>query len=419
MRNQDHRAITWLAAVSMAFAGLALAASQGRLIGKVVDAKGRPLSGVTVTTTCAAIPDFRRIATSDNRGVFTVDFPRIDVVYLYQMEKAGHATLKIEQKWTIEGTERHQFTLLPAETPALNGLPPASTSPPAILAFNEGVRALKAGDNERARAKFEEAAEYDPYLRQAWIALSAVHLNLRRYQEAVEAAERAIALGSTDESVLRSRWEAYRQLGDQAKATKAREDLERIGRLGEEAKAIYNQGVRLSKAGDEENACAKFRDALELDPNFQPALLGLATSSLRLDRAAEAEAAAETLLKSDPQHAEALKIRYNAALKLKDEAKLLASLLGLATIDAATARSGLFLLGTAAFDRDDMAKAKERFRRALEIDPAHPRSHYFLGLILMREGAKAEAKSHLERFLALAPGDPDAATARDALSYLK
>lgn len=419
MRNQNHRAITWLSAVSLAFSGLAFAASRGRLIGKVVDDKGRPLSGVTVTTTCSEIPDFRQIATTDGRGIFTVDFPRLEVVYLYQMEKAGHATLKVEQKWTVEETERHQFTLLPAQAPALDSLPPASTSPPAILAYNEGVRAMKAGDHERARVKFEEAAGLDPYMRQAWIALSAVHLNLRHYQQAVEAAEKAVALGSTDESVLRSRWEAYRQLGDQAKATKAREDLERIGRLGEEAKAVYNQGVRLAKAGDEENACAKFRAALELDPNFQPALLGLATSSLKLDRAAEAESAAETLLKSDPQHAEALKIRYNAALKLKDEAKLVASLLGLASIDAATARSGLFLLGTAAFDRDDMAQAKERFRHVLRIDPAHPRSHYSLGLILMREGAKAEAKSHLERFLALAPGDPDAPMARDALSYVK
>jgi hypothetical protein len=37
----------------------------------------------------------------------------------------------------------------------------------------------------------------------------------------------------------------------------------------------------------------------------------------------------------------------------------------------------------------------------------------------MREGAKQEAKSHLERFLELAPNDPDAATAKDALKYVK
>jgi hypothetical protein len=37
----------------------------------------------------------------------------------------------------------------------------------------------------------------------------------------------------------------------------------------------------------------------------------------------------------------------------------------------------------------------------------------------MREGAKPEARSHLERFLALAPNDPESATARDVLKYLQ
>jgi hypothetical protein len=37
----------------------------------------------------------------------------------------------------------------------------------------------------------------------------------------------------------------------------------------------------------------------------------------------------------------------------------------------------------------------------------------------MREGSKAEARKHLQRFLALAPGDPDAGTARQALDFIE
>jgi hypothetical protein len=37
----------------------------------------------------------------------------------------------------------------------------------------------------------------------------------------------------------------------------------------------------------------------------------------------------------------------------------------------------------------------------------------------MREGARPEAKGHLERFLTLTPNDPDVGTARDALRYLR
>ena len=415
----EHRRIAWLLVLILAVPGLASAVRLGRLIGKVVGPEGRPIPGVRVTTTCAEIPDFKEVTTTNDKGIFKVDFERIEVVYRYEFEKAGHVTLKIEQNWTLEGTERHEFKMYPAETLTVDGRPPASTSSSAILAFNGGVGAFKAKDYPTARAKFEEALAYDPSLRQAWAALSQVHVEQKRYREAAEAADKAIALGSTDGSVLRSRWEAYRNLGDKDQEAKAREDLERLGRLTEEAKRIHNEGVALSKAGDDAGAFAKFKEALAIDPSFQPALLALATTGLKIDRAAEAAAAAETILKADPQNAQAIGIRYNASLKLGDTAMIVDSLVGLAAIDPVMARDSLFKLAIAAYDSDDTVNAKERFGKVLELDPSHPRSHYFLGLILVREGAKQEAKSHFERFLQLAPDDPNAATARDALRYLR
>jgi tetratricopeptide (TPR) repeat protein len=418
-----------LAVVVLTFAGVASAYRQGRLIGRVVDAKGAPIAGARVTTTSPAIPDFNEVTATNDKGVFKVDFARIDVVYAFEFEKAGFLPLRVEQRWTVEGTDRRDFKMSPAEAPAIGDLPVApvpesaagavAASGPGIVAFNAGVSAFKAQDYPTAAARFQEASELDPTLREAWVALSATHLELQHYPQAAEAAERAIALGATEESVLKTRWDAYRRQGDQAKAAKAREDLEKFGRLREEAKRIHNEGVTLEKIGEEKEAFAKFQEALQLDPSFEPALVGLATSGLKLGRAAEAAAAAETLLKLNPENAEALKIRYNAALKIKDEAKVVEALRGMAAIDPTTARDGLFLLASGSFDKDDTAKAKERLRYALQIDPAHARSHYLLGLILMREGAKQEARMHLQRFLELAPNDPDTATAKEALTHLK
>jgi len=418
----EHRRIAWLLVVILAVAGPASAARLGRLIGKVVDKEGHPIPGVKVTTTCTENPSFKEVTTSNDKGIFIVDFDRIDVVYVYQFEKTGHITLRMEQKWTLEGTERHEFKMDPAPVTTAEAPPasaPASTSNQAITAFNAGVVAFKAKDYTTARAKFEESLSYDLYLRQSWVALSQIHLEQKRYREAAEAAEKAIALGATDESVLRSRWEAYRNLGDAAKTAKAREDLERLGRLTEEARRIHNEGVALSKAGDDAGAFAKFKEALTIDPSFQPALLGLATTGLKIDRAAEAAAAAETLLKADPQNVPAIRIRYNASLKLGDAAMIVDSLVRMAAVDPVMARDSLFKLATAAYDSDDAVNAKARFTKVLELDPNHARSHYFLGLILMREGAKQEAKSYLERFLALAPNDPDVGTAKNALKYLR
>jgi tetratricopeptide (TPR) repeat protein len=411
-----HRRITWLLAVLLTVPGMASAARLGRLIGKVVDSDGKPIPGVSVTTTSEDIPDFKEVTTTNNKGLFIVDFGTVDVTYRYQFEKTGYMTLNIEQKWTLEGTERFEFKMFPAEAAKSEGASPtaapASTSTEAIRAFNAGVLAFKSKDYPTATAKFEEALSYDPRLGHAWGLLSQIHLEQKQYQEAADAAEKAMALGAADPSVLSSRWEAYRRLGDEAKAAKAREDLERAGRATEEAKRAHNDA----------GAFAKFREALALDPNLEPALLGLATTGLKIGRAAEAAAAADTVLKKDPQNEQAVRIRYNAALKLGDTVMALdalEALVALAAVDRATAVDGLSKLAFAAFDSDDVVHAKEALGKVLELDPNHARSHYLLGLILMREGAKAEARSHLERFLELAPNDPDAATAKDALKYLK
>jgi Tfp pilus assembly protein PilF len=337
-------------------------------------------------------------------------------------------TLNIEQKWTLEGTERFEFKMFPAEAAKSEGASPtaapasAPISREAIRAFNAGVLAFKSKEYPTATAKFEEALSYDPRLGQAWAVLSEIRLEEKRYQEAADAADKAMALGAADPSLLRSRWEAYRRLGDEAKAAQAREDLERAGRATEEAKRAHNDAVALLKGGDDAGAFAKFQEALALDPNLQPALLGLATTGLKIGRAAEAAAAAEAVLKTDPRNEQAVRIRYNAALKLGDTAMALDALEGLVAvgaIDNAAAVDGLSKLALTAFDSDDVVHAKEALGKVLDLDPNHARSHYLLGLILMREGATAEARSHFERFLELAPNDPDAGTATDALEYLK
>jgi Tfp pilus assembly protein PilF len=422
MRMNTYRALAaWLPALVLGAAALSSAATEGRLIGKVVGPDGKPVAGVTVTTTCKETPGFKQVATTNDKGIFLVDFPKIEMTYVYQLEKAGFVTQKIEQFWTALGTDRHEFKMLPGQQ-AEEGAPvapPASGSSEAVQAYNAGVAALKARDFTAARAKLEEALRFDPALRPGWVALGGLHLDQKRYKEAAEAGEKALALGVRDEATLRLVWEAYRNLGDEAKATKARQDLQQFGQMAEEAKRIHNEGVSLSKAGDDAAAFGRFKEALALDPGFQPALLGLATSALKIDKPAEAAAAAETMLKADPQNAQALRIRYNAALKLADRTMIIDALGGLAAIEPATARESLYKLGSAAYDADDSANAKVALVKLLELDPAHPKAHYLLGLILVREGAMAAAKTHLRRFIELAPGDPDAAAAKDALQYLK
>lgn len=410
--------IVWTLVAILIVAGSVSASRKGRLIGRVLDPEGNPIEGVRVTATAVELPDFREMRTTDKKGVFKLDFDEVNVVYKYRFEKAGYQTLMTEQTWLKDGSERFDFTMYPGAAPEAATLAPVSTSNPAILAFNSGVAAYEGLDFQTAAEQFKEALGHDPELRQAWAALSVSELELKNYQEAADAAEKAIALGSSHETVLRTRWEAYRNLGDDAKAAEALEALEKAGRRSEEAKKIFNEAVRLSKADDYDGAFTKFQEAVEVDPNLEIALLGVATTGLKIGRYEEAVEAAETILEDDPYNDQALRIRYNASLEIENEDLIFDSLVGLAAVEPEMARESLWLLALRAYDANDLERAKERFGRVLEVDPHHAKCHYYLGLIYMGEGANQQAKRYLERFVELAPDDPEAATASELVAFL-
>ena len=109
----EHRRITWLLVLILTVPGLGLRRQAGKADRQGRRPRGRPIPGVSVTTTCAEDPDFKEVTTTNEKGIFMVDFKRIDVVYRYELQKAGYVTLKMEQTWTIEGTERHEFKMSP------------------------------------------------------------------------------------------------------------------------------------------------------------------------------------------------------------------------------------------------------------------------------------------------------------------
>ena len=291
----------------------------------------------------------------------------LDVTYHYRFDKPGFQSMEVNQEWRVNGSEYYEWTMRPWESaPVTEGLPAASSSAPAIVAYNDGVKASQAKDNATAAAKFKEAVGYDPKLRQAWESLATAEMALGQNQDVVTAAEKAIALGSTDKAVMEARWQAYRNLKDDAKAAEALKDLQKVGQATEEAKKVHNEGVALMRAGDNAGAFAKFQEALKIDPNLQPSLVGLAEAGLKSGHNAEAEAAAETILKTDPTNEQAIRLRYNAALAMGDKTKLSDALVGLAAVEPAVARNGLLKLAFDAYDANDMARLRRgstRFSR--------------------------------------------------------
>ncbi len=419
MKTQLRAAVVILIAI-LAFAGTAEAIRKGRLVGRVLDPDGKPVAGVTVTATSADVPGFKKVDTTDGKGVFKIDFDVVNVVYLYRFDKVGYQTLEAEHTWQKDdGTARHDFTIYPGEAAVVEDMTPVSTVGEAVAAYNAGVAAFEAEDHATAIARFEQSVELDPEMQQGWAALAVVLADRGRHAEAVAAAERAVELGATHETLLKVRFESYRALGDEAGAATALEDLERVGRAAEEAKRVFNEGIRLANEGDLETAFERYQEAARIDPNLEIALVAAATTGLKIGRNAEALAAADRILVGAPGNADALRIRYNAALGIGDEELIFDALVGLASVEPEMSRNGMWTLALAANDDNDVPLARERFGRLLEIFPGHARGHYLLGLILVSDGANDEAVAHLERFLELTPDDADAATAQELVRFLR
>lgn len=132
--------------------------------------------------------------------------------------------------------------------------------------YNEGVAATKVGDYKTAKERFLEALELQPDLSAAIGALAIIYIKEGENEKAVEMAERHLELVPDDKMSLRVRFDAYRALGDKAKTAEALEALKEA-----DPEVLISQfmeaGVAHFNNGDGAAAQAAFQTVLDLDPN--------------------------------------------------------------------------------------------------------------------------------------------------------
>ncbi|HTT56802.1 MAG TPA: tetratricopeptide repeat protein [Opitutaceae bacterium] len=146
-----------------------------------------------------------------------------------------------------------------------------------------------------------------------------------------------------------------------------------VAKVPASARAHYNLGVLLDRAGQTAEALAQFETALRLKPDYAPAFNNRGDVRFRqgeLDAAAADFAAA---VRSDPNLAEA---RYN--------------------------------LGRVRFQQDRVPEAIADYEAALRLDPDYPDALVNLGIALARADRPAEALEHLRAAVRREPADADA-----------
>jgi tetratricopeptide (TPR) repeat protein len=186
-----------------------------------------------------------------------------------------------------------------------------------------------------------------------------------------------------------------------------------------EVRALAKEGAELHNADRFVEADAKYQQALKLDPGNPDVKHLIALNYYRLGRynevtqlcqeiiAADAKAASPSVyqvygvsLNALKRPAEAVKV-YQQGLKQHPDANML-----------------YFNLGTALYKLQRVEEAVDALRHAAQLDPQHPTSPLYLGLLAADGGQRIPAVLQLARYLVLEPEGERAATNLKRLDQL-
>jgi len=191
-----------------------------------------------------------------------------------------------------------------------------------------------------------------------------------------------------------------------------------------ELKKTFEDGVAASRAGNHDEAIAKFQGAIAISDRCYDCYYNIGYSYSQKKEYDKAEEAYKKAIELKPDYSEAyngLANVYNAERKfdLAAEAskKAMDSTPGLA--GGAGNPDALFNQGVILWNAGKIAEAKKQFEAVVAANPNHAEAHYQLGMALVNEGNLNGAAEQFSKYLELAPNGPNAATAKGLLAQLK
>src|SRR5260221_1943784 len=213
----------------MAMAGNAFAGAEGRLIGKIIDAKTQqPIPNVTIHVSATEARKYEQDYKGEKDGTYKIFLVDATIRYKFTVSAQGYPPYEETIKLKIGETTTKDFKL-GGEAPAAAVSSGASTAPkaadPATVAYNAGATAYNDGKFAEAAAKFEEAVKAKPELIAGWEALARVDLKLKAYPKAIEAANKALDLAPDESDMYPILADAYQATGDKEKAAEWKKNM--------------------------------------------------------------------------------------------------------------------------------------------------------------------------------------------------
>jgi tetratricopeptide (TPR) repeat protein len=190
----------------------------------------------------------------------------------------------------------------------------------------------------------------------------------------------------------------------------------------------FDDGVAASKAGNYDEAIAKFTEAAGLVPNCADCYYNIGVANVQKQNLAGAEEAYKKAIEMKPDHCDALANLanvYNAEKKL-DLALETTTKAGKCGGGAAGAAAGgggnatsLYNEGVILWNQGKYPEAKGKFEESAKADPSNAETQYRLGMANVNIGDMAGATAAFEACLKAAPNGPHAAEVKGFLAAMK
>jgi type IV pilus biogenesis/stability protein PilW len=170
--------------------------------------------------------------------------------------------------------------------------------------------------------------------------------------------------------------------------------------------AYVNLGAALEKQGRLDEAIARYRAALGINPRYTEAYTNLGIALTAEGKEDEAIVEYQKALDISPDYAHA---RYNLGLAYYNQGRwddAIAQFRWALRLNPDHADSHNNL-GNALTRQGKLDQAIEEYRRAVDVKPNYARAHYNLGVVLCQQGHLPEAIAEYRKALTIEPDEPD------------
>ncbi len=166
--------------------------------------------------------------------------------------------------------------------------------------IDKGIEFFNTGDLPAAIGEFAEAATIDPGIPEVHQNLAAAYYRAGSYAQAVEAAQKALALNPNSSQMVKLLSVGYSQLGQEDKALQYQERLKEFPDQEFSAEELYNLGVVEANKKNDAEAARYFEKSARANPAFVQVHYQLGLCYFRLGNSEGARTELTTYLAAAP-----------------------------------------------------------------------------------------------------------------------